>query len=107
MKSRRFWRIASRPCQSATPRLHMAFSAKQSKPSPKVLSSISFHIANSHSGGAVLVKVILVHSILLDCDVAVGSSIARQMPVDPVMERADPKWTPHVRPPISGPTYSG
>jgi hypothetical protein len=31
--------------------------AKQSKPLPKVLLSISFHIANSHSGGAVFVKV--------------------------------------------------
>jgi hypothetical protein len=34
-----------------------------------------------------------VHSILLDCDVAVGSSMVCQMPVDPVMERADPKRT--------------
>src|SRR6516164_9661792 len=42
-----------------------------------------------------------VHSILLDCDIAVGSrSLVR-------WERADPKRTPHVRQPISGPTYSG
>ena len=48
-----------RPCQSATPRLHTAYSAKQSKPLPNVLSSISFHMANSHSGGEVFVKVIV------------------------------------------------
>src|SRR5580704_8180198 len=59
MNCRRFSRIASRPCQSATPRLHMASSAKQSKPLPKVLSSISFHIASSHSGGAVFLKVMV------------------------------------------------
>jgi hypothetical protein len=40
--------------------LHTAFSAKQSKPLPKVLSSISYHIANSHAGGSVLVNVIVV-----------------------------------------------
>jgi hypothetical protein len=39
--------------------LQMASSAKQSKPFPKVLSSISFHIASSHSGGAVFVKVMV------------------------------------------------
>src|SRR5271154_2555026 len=59
MKARRFSPIASRPCQSATPRLHTAFSAKQSKPLPKVLSSISFHMAKSHSGVSVFVKVIV------------------------------------------------
>jgi hypothetical protein len=32
---------------------------------PKVLSSISFHIASSHGGGAVLVKVMVI--ILLSC----------------------------------------
>src|SRR3984885_11687257 len=56
MNAFRFWRIASRPCQSATPRLQTASSVKQSKPLPKVLSSISFQNANSHSGGAVFVK---------------------------------------------------
>src|SRR5882672_860964 len=59
MNCRRFSRIASRPCQSATPRLHTASSAKQSKPWPNVLSSISFHMAKSHSGAAVFVKVIV------------------------------------------------
>src|ERR1700722_10495113 len=57
MNCRRFSRIASRPCQSATPRLHVASSAKQSKPFPKVLSSISFQKASSHAGGAVFVMV--------------------------------------------------
>src|ERR1700722_7433270 len=57
MNCRRFSRIASRPCQSATPRLHTASSAKQSKPFPKVLLSISFHISSSHCGGSFLVKV--------------------------------------------------
>jgi hypothetical protein len=42
-----------------TPRLQTASSAKQSKPLPKVLSSISFHIANSHNGAAVFVRVIV------------------------------------------------
>src|SRR5580692_768752 len=56
MNAFRFFRIASRPCQSATPRLQTASSVKQSKPLPKVLSSISFQNANSHSGGAVFVK---------------------------------------------------
>src|SRR5947207_14397358 len=60
MKSRRLFRIASRPRQSATPRLHTASSAKQSKPLPKVLSSISFHIASSQAGGAVFVKLKMV-----------------------------------------------
>src|SRR5580700_6396178 len=64
MNCRRFSRIASRPCQSATPRLHTASSAKQSKPSPKVLSSISFHIASSHSGGAVFLKVMVFTAML-------------------------------------------
>src|SRR5579863_2689503 len=59
MKARRFSRMASRPCQSATPRLHTASSAKQSMPLPKVLSSISFHMAKSQSGAAVFVKVIV------------------------------------------------
>src|SRR5882757_3828680 len=70
MKSRRFRRIASRPCQSATPRLHTAFSAKQSKHLPKVFSSISFHISSSHVGGAILVKVCVV--MFLSCVVVDG-----------------------------------
>src|ERR1700722_4051540 len=59
MKARRFSRMASRPRQSATPRLPMASSVKQSNPLPKVLSSISFQKANSHSGGFFLVNVIV------------------------------------------------
>src|SRR3954452_7287199 len=55
MNARSFSRIVSRPFHSATPRRHVASSTKQSKPLPKVLSSISFQKANSHSGGAVLV----------------------------------------------------
>src|ERR1700679_1027915 len=54
MKARRFSRIASRPFHSATPRRHVASSTKQSKPLPKVLSSISFQKASSQSGGVVL-----------------------------------------------------
>src|SRR6202035_2503690 len=64
MNCRKLLRIASRPCQSATPRLQIASSAKQSKPLPKVLSSISFHIASSHSGGAVFVKVMVFIAML-------------------------------------------
>jgi hypothetical protein len=37
-----------------------AFSAKQPKPSPKVLSSISFQKARSQAGGTVFVMVIVV-----------------------------------------------
>src|SRR5258707_15711972 len=57
MKARRFWRIASRPSQSDTPRLQVASSTKQSKPLPNVLSSISFQKAKSHSGASFFVKV--------------------------------------------------
>src|SRR6202789_2773103 len=57
MNARRFSRIASRPCQSATPRFPIASLAKQSNPLPKVLSSISFQKANSHSGGSFFVNV--------------------------------------------------
>jgi len=42
----------------------MASSAKQSKPFPKVLSSISFHIAHQPSGGAVFVKVMVFIAML-------------------------------------------
>src|ERR1700734_3019116 len=49
-------RITSRPFHSATPRWHVASSTKQSKPLPKVLASISFQKASSHSGGSVFVK---------------------------------------------------
>ena len=62
----RFSRIVSRPCQSATPRLHTAFSAKQSNPLPNVFSSISFHMANSQSGGDIFVKVIVL--MVRSCD---------------------------------------
>jgi Protein of unknown function (DUF3626) len=51
--------------QSATPKLQIASVAKQSNALPKVLSSISFHIASSHSGGAVLVKVVISVSCVL------------------------------------------
>src|ERR1700761_9536471 len=65
MKARRFSRICSRPFHSATPRRHVAFSAKQSKPFPKVLSSISFQKARSHAGGAAffIVNVVITFSI--------------------------------------------
>src|SRR5277367_192060 len=69
MKARRFSRMASRPRQSATPRLPMASSVKQSKPLPKVLSSISFQKASSHSGGVVFVIVSVVIAFsLVDID---------------------------------------
>src|SRR5437879_7352072 len=60
MNARRLFRIFSRPFHSATPRRQVASSTKQSKPLPKVLSSISFQKASSQSGGAVLVNVIVV-----------------------------------------------
>src|SRR5215471_14931069 len=56
MKAFRLARIASRPFQSATPRLQTASSVKQSKPFPKVLSSISFHMSRSHWGGSFFVN---------------------------------------------------
>src|SRR5215469_15589490 len=56
MKAFRLTRIASRPFQSATPSLQTASSVKQSKPFPKVLSSISFHMSSSHLGGSVFVN---------------------------------------------------
>src|SRR5262249_33562790 len=56
MKAIRLARIASRPFQSATPRLQTASSVKQSKPFPKVLSSISFHMSRSHWGGSFFVN---------------------------------------------------
>jgi hypothetical protein len=43
----------------------MASSAKQSKPLPKVSSSISFHIASSHCGGGGLGEGQRRHGILL------------------------------------------
>jgi hypothetical protein len=55
----------------------MASSAKQSKPLPKVLSSISFHISSSHRGGAVLVKFMLVISVSLISRHRCGGSGAR------------------------------
>src|SRR5215470_6998394 len=56
MKALRLVRIASRPFQSATPRLQSASSVKQSKPFPKVLLSISFHMSRSHWGGSFFVN---------------------------------------------------
>jgi hypothetical protein len=53
-RSRLADRVADR---DATPRRHVASSTKQSKPLPKVLSSISFQKASSHSGGVVCVIV--------------------------------------------------
>src|SRR3954463_3820907 len=60
MNARRLSRIVSRPFHSATPSRQVASFARQSKPFPKVLSSISFQKASSHSGGAVLVMVSVV-----------------------------------------------
>src|SRR3954468_17165500 len=60
MNARRLSRMLSRPFHSATPSRQVASFTKQSKPLPKVLSSISFQKANSHSGGAVLVMVSVV-----------------------------------------------
>src|SRR4051812_11014904 len=68
MNWRRLLRIASRPRQSATPRLQTASSAKQSKPLPKVLSSISFHISSSHCGAGILVKVVVVMIVSSEMD---------------------------------------
>src|SRR6201991_801607 len=65
MNCRRLFRMVSRPCQSATPRLHTASSAKQSKPLPNVLSSISFQKSSSHCGGSFRVKFIEVIFSLL------------------------------------------
>src|SRR5262245_60726145 len=62
MKARRFSRICSRPFHCATPSRHVASSTKQSKPLPKVLSSISFQKANSHSGASHFVKVVMLFS---------------------------------------------
>src|SRR3984957_15974269 len=64
MNARRLSRIVSRPSHSATPRRHVASATKQSKPLPKVFSSISFQKANSHSGAAVfvIVRVVIVCS---------------------------------------------
>src|SRR5262249_44714104 len=56
MKAFRLARIASRPFQSATPRLQTVSWVKQSKPFPKVLSSISFHMSRSHWGGSFFVN---------------------------------------------------
>src|SRR6185437_8725561 len=58
--------MVSRPRQSATPRLQTASCAKQSKPLPKVLSSISFQKSSSHCGGPLRVKVIVVIASLLN-----------------------------------------
>src|SRR5271166_727535 len=63
--SRKFLRIVSRPFQSATPRLQIASSAKQLNPSPKVLLSISFQKARSHSGAWVFVKLRVSMKVLL------------------------------------------
>src|SRR5580692_6575287 len=76
MKARRFSRMASRPCQSATPRLPMASLVKQSNPLPKVLSSISFQKAISHSGGSVFVNVIVVMVFSFDGSVWVSGRAA-------------------------------
>src|ERR1700733_10990730 len=69
-KARRFSRIATRPCQSLTPRLAIASGVKQSKPFPQVLSSISLQNASNQAGGAVFVNVCEV----IDVSVCVGLS---------------------------------
>src|ERR1700681_3213213 len=77
MNARRFLRICSRPCQSATPRLQIASGVKQSNPLPKVLSSISFQKANSHSGGSFFVNVIVLKVFSFDGSVWVsGRTVA-------------------------------
>ena len=67
MKSRRFCRIASRPCQSATPRLHTASSAKQSNPAPNVLSSIVLPHGQQPLGGRGFGKDGRAHALFLAC----------------------------------------
>src|SRR5208337_3355690 len=87
MNAFRFLRIASRPCQSATPRLQTASSAKQSKPLPKVLSSIYFQKANSHSGGAVflMVRVVISFSSCVRVVILLLLNIRRLAPPTPNM----------------------
>src|ERR1700733_4052485 len=84
MNARRFSRIASRPCQSATPRFPIASLVKQSNPLPKVLSSISFQKANSHSGGSFFVNVmVMVMVVSFEGSVWVsGSEAAVQLPLE-------------------------
>jgi len=45
--------------------LQTASSVKQSKPTPNVLPSTSFHIAISHAGGVIFVKVMLFPSVVM------------------------------------------
>src|SRR5271166_2813405 len=87
MKARRFSRITSRPFHSATPRRHVASSTKQSKPLPKVLSSISFQKANSHSGGAVflMVRVVISFSSCVRVVILLLLNIRRLAPPTPNM----------------------